>query len=181
MSSTYLGTIADQLLDIIVAGLAEETTGRPAPGTTFISHGVPNRLAYCCEGGYATVYLDPLRGVEHNPDLGGQTITGAHAMQQCITIPVGHFVLEWGRCVPKVSEDGWPSETDIDLSASDLLEDLWAVLTELYDRRASGALAGADCGDITIGEAIPLEPAGGCAGWQVRLDLTLDDPGPTGS
>ena len=140
-----------------------------------MSHGVPNRLAYCCDGGFAVVYLDPLDGVTHEQ---GET------PQDCLIIPTATWVLEWGRCVPTVDEDGWPDDDDLDTSAADLLEDLWSVLTELYDRRAAGTVVpGTDdtCGSVTILDAVPVEPSGGCAGWQVKVSTVLNDPGPTGS
>lgn len=171
MASTYLATVADGLLDALLAGLAQVTTGRAAPDTSYVSHGPP---AYdCCP--FAVVYLDPLDGVTHN------ALEDPPFDQDCIIVPRATWILEWTRCVPALTDDGWPTPATLDVSAQDLLEDLWCVLTELYDRHKSGALVGSGCGDVSIGNAMIIEPQGGCAGWKVPVTTILNDPGPLGS
>lgn len=172
MASDYLAAAADDLLAALMAGLAEATTGRPPPSVSYVAHGAPVQ-AYCCDDGYAAVYADPLQTVLHDQQ-------GAFDAA-CAIIPEVTFVLEWGRCVPGVDDSGWPDPADLTVSAQDLLEDLWCVLTELYDRVTHDAIAGAACSDIRLGAASALEPSGGCAGWQVRVTMTCNDAGPTGS
>lgn len=176
MSIGYLDTVATALLDALADALVQATTGRPPPAKVYVSHGLPAHDG-CCEGGQATVWLER---VEYRPvqDGGGASAAG------CVSDTWGTFVLEWARCVPTLDDTGaWPSEGDLDVSAGDLLEDLWAVLTELDDRRATGTLVPGHqlCQGINPGDAVPLEPRGACAGWQVRVDVALQGPGPTGS
>lgn len=177
MSVNYLAEIADAILAAGVAALVEATTGRPGPGNAFVSHGPP-ATDKCCDTGMLTVHLLRLNhhvsfvdelpqspcGVEHRPT----------------------FLLTLARCYPGQDAAGKsPATSTIDSAASDLLEDLWALVTELSDRISSCSLfdGQADCGDAEIGEVAPLDPeTTGCGGWTIEVALNgTNDSGPDGS
>lgn len=170
MAVNFLDVIATSLLDALVDGLAAATTGHDPPTRTYVSHGPPawDGCGDCESGGQATVWLER---VEHRGE----------AAQVCDHEPWATYVLEWAHCVPGLTDAGWPAEDALDVSAGNLLVDLWAVLTEVYDRAQAGSIAGQPCSGIEMGDAIPLEPSGQCAGWSVRVTLGIVASGPTGS
>ena len=181
MPVNFLDTVATSLLDALVDGLALATTGNDPPTRTYVAHGAPawDGCGDCDtefgSGGQAAVWLER---VEHRPVT---SQGGSVASAGCAVDPWGIFVLEWARCVPGLTEAGWPSEDNLDLSAGKLLIDLWAVLTEVYDRAATGPIAGMGCQGVEMGDATPLEPSGQCAGWSVRVAIGLIGFGPVGS
>lgn len=184
MSVAYLADCAESILNAALSALADATTGRPAPDHVFVSHGPPVG-DNCCDNGQLTVHLDTMT---HSPeDTTGQPGGFASAPQfGCSILGTPTFVVTLLRCVtgPGDSEaDAVPSTDDLDDDALDLLADLWALLTEFYDRILACTLipGQANCRDCFIGPVTPLEPSGGCAGWEIRVTITANDPGPAGS
>lgn len=176
MAVAALDTIAGAILDAAVAGLAVATTGRAAPGTSYVSHGPPTG-EHCCDDGYLTVHLDRL---ETAPSLDGD-----FPQVPCALLPYAHYIITLGRCVPQLGDSMTTTSVpaaDLDAAAADLLEDLWALWTELADRIKAGTLVdGTACRDVRLGEALPLEESGACAGWVIALRVLVNDAGPTGS
>ncbi len=173
MSSRYLDGLAQALLESALAGLAPATTGRPAPSTAAISHGPPP-LAWCCNDGMLTVHL-----VEVSHQLSVTELPQAH----CAIVPMAKFEITIARCWPTMDDSGHLAAVDMDEAAGDLLEDLWSVLTELYDRLFDATVFPGQitCEQVVIGSATPLEAQGGCAGWTLEVEVYLNDSGPIGS
>ncbi len=172
MGISYLADCADALLAATLAGLAEATTGRPPPATSYLSHGEP--VPDHC--GEVTVHLE---SVGHLRERGDDLV------QSCQVLAEPTFVISIFRCATNLGDgpNPLPDADDLDTDAASLLEDLWAVLTELYDRIAAGTLIpGQDeCRDVTIGIALPVEQQGDVAGWTIPVTVTANDQGPVGS
>lgn len=177
MSITYLSQVADAVLDAAVDALAPATTGRAAITSAYVTHAIP-AINRCCDGGQITVHLE---NVEH-----GQQYAATRDMPQhgCGILHNPTFVITYARCWPSFEAGGGdPTIEQWDTAAAELLEDLWALLTELADRIGACTLfpGMAACDDAAILDAVPLEAQGACAGWVIRVSLTTNDSGPTGS
>lgn len=171
MSSTYLGNLAQALLDSAAAALVQASTGRAAPSVTVLSHGPPP-LEWCCNDGMLAVHL---ASVTHGPS------DVPHV--PCGVDPVARFVVTVARCWPAMDDSGLLDADEFDTAAADHLEDLWCLLTEFYDRLAAGTLfpGQVTCEQVEIGDAEPLDAEGGCAGWTIEVTVHLNDSGPVGS
>lgn len=179
MSVDYLDTLADALLDAAEGALVLATTGHAAPSHAWVSHGEP-AVDHACDGGQVTVHLVRLF---HDPPF-GQYGAATVTPQKCHLTPQATFEIQLWRCVPTLGDGGEsPPTADMDTSAGNLLTDLWAILTEIYDRFYAETLFGDPtlCRDVTIGEVAPLGPEGGAAGWSAQVTVVCNDPGPTGS
>lgn len=172
MSIAYLGDVAQALLDAGTAALATATTGRPLPKHRYITHARP-ALSGCCDG-VLTVHLGE---ITH----GERYVTDQP--QSCAVLHEPTFVITVARCWPTPEAGAVPSDDALDDAAVVLLEDLWALLTELADRIGACSLFSgmAACKDASIVDVMPLEAEGGCAGWEIRVRLTTNDAGPVGS
>lgn len=176
MTVSYLADQADAILAAALAGLAEATTGHAPPSTTIVTHGPP--AGDVCDDGLLAVYLDT---VTHLPLRGSQNTD-----HSCLLVAEPVFVVVLLRCVPGLNDsrvDPLPNPDDLDDSAGELLVDLWALLTELYDRIAANTLLPDldDPCDITIDFARHIPPEGRTAGWELRLTMSANDTGPSGS
>ncbi len=184
MSVGYLANLANDLLDAAEDALAETSTGHAAPSEAWVNHGEP-AADFCCDAGQVTVHL---ASVDHNP-VGlfiGATVAPP---QECAITPTANYVVTVFRCHPVPGNSGRPPAPAVQAAAAEaLLVDLWAVLTELYDRMYAGTLFPSDgretiCQDVTIGFAEPANPQtqGDCAGWVIPVAVVCNDTGPTGS
>ncbi len=167
MPTAYLDTLANDLLDDALAGLARTRTGRKPPERTLVSHGPPV-ADECCDavGGQLSVHLDNL---DHRPI----------DRPRCQFIATAEFHVVLFRCVPTVGDGPRPlPDADVlDTSAGDLLGDLWAMLSYLHARALDGDLfGGATCNAVTMGQVLSIAPGGGCAGWDLTVTLDLSDP-----
>ena len=177
MTVSYLADVAVELLDAATDALVQATTGHAPPSEAWVSHAAPVS-DYCCDGGQVTVHLASL---DHEP-FG--TFNTEPPSQNCASTPTARYVITVRRCYPSLDTTGKaPTPSAMDDASAMLLADLWAILTELYDRRAAGTLFSAPtlCADVEIGVAEPEEPQGGCAGWTVPVAVVCNDSGPTGS
>lgn len=179
----YLAQIGDAILNAGSAGLVVGTTGRPAP-TAYLVH-EPVVFDQFCEDGQLTVslrrvFLAPLGDESANtPPWPGNC---------CAGIWKAEYVLTLIRCVTNLDTQGKPAPTATqDADATALMEDLWALLTQLDDQLEAGTLfdpaqlPGIRCQDVTVGEAIPVPIDGNGAGWEIPITVRLNDSGPTGS
>lgn len=171
MTVAYLSSVADALLAAALAGIAQTTTGVAPPSRVLVVHGQP---AWDCE--QLTVHLETVTHAPTDDDV---------IRQHCQIVPKPTWVITLIRCVPGLQEgtDPIPSTTDLDTSAGSLLVDLWALLTELYDRIAANTLIPGhiDPCDLTVGDVVYVGPEGGYGGWEVRVIAIANDQGPTGS
>jgi len=174
-SANYLEGVANDILQASLSGLAQSCTGRTPPGRVYVSHG-PSAVD-ACEGtsGQLTVHLERL---EMRP--AGVQQRGVPGGFQCQIMPVARFVVELFRCVPVPNDRGVPpTEEELDLSAVDLMEDAWSIVTYLIAERASGDLIhGLGCDGVGIGVLSPIVPNGGVAGWSFTVEVLLNDRGP---
>lgn len=172
MTVDYLARLADDLLDAAEAALVQATTGYAPPTHAYVAHRLPP-ADLCCDDGMLVVYLDHLDhqsfgafGAEPPP-------------QNCATTPQATFHIVVRRCYPAHG-----ATDDRDTAAQKLLGDLWAILTEVYDRRKSGALfpdTNTLCTDVTVGDVQPEDVEGGCGGYIIPVTTVCNDTGPTGS
>lgn len=177
MPREYLAETADAILDAALAALAPDITGHPAPGKVFVSHGDPVMdLDGCCAGGGTlAVHLGrPQSGVPIRWDP-------PSVKTPCMTLTKAAFTVSLFRCVPAIDTtrgDYSPSEDDLTTSANDLLTDLWCLICGLRAAIRAGAIAAGGCDDVRLTESRTVEPQGGCAGWQVTIELQANDGGP---
>lgn len=179
----YLSNMADAILAAGSAGLVIGTTGRPAP-VAYLVHEPVVFDQFCTDGQLTVqlrrVYLAPLgdEAVNFRPFPGNC----------CAGIWKAEFRLSLIRCITNLDSQGQPASTTIqDSDATALMEDLWALLTQLDDQLEAGTLfmesqfPGVRCQDVTVGEAIPIPIEGNGAGWEIPITVRLNDSGPTGS
>ena len=171
MPAAYLATLAADLLDAAGDGLTLVRTGHAPPERVYVSHGRP--AVDGCE--QLTVHADERRAVWHRsmPDR-------PNVPQTCLLAPVAVLVVQLWRCVPVAAEDGTPpTAAELDTAADDLLIDAWCLLTQLYGEHKDGTLfTGVTCRNVTFGDLLALPPQGGMAGWELRVEVGLDDAGP---
>ena len=183
MAVGYLATMGDALLQAAADALVAATTGHPAPSSVYLSHDKPSLLDHCCDDGVLTVHLE---FSEHDtPFIAGQLSLGSPAGgRPCAVQFQPNWVITLGRCSPTFDPDGEvPTVATLDAAAEDLLVDLWAIITELYDRSFDCTLfpGMTQCQDFRILSTNPLPPEGGCAGWEIRVQTGTNDTGPIGS
>lgn len=175
MPREYLAETADAILDAALAALAPDITGHPAPSKVFVSHGDPVMdLDGCCDsGGTLAVHLGrPQSGVPIRWDS---------LKTPCMVLTRSAFTVSLFRCVPVFNTDqpGYaPTEDELTASANDLLTDLWCLICGLREAIRAGDIQAGGCDDVRLTESRTVEPQGGCAGWQVTLELQANDGGP---
>lgn len=186
MSVDYLATVAEALLDAGVDALVEATTGHAPPSKAYLCTGPPTG-DYCCDGGEIAVWLE--RAVPLDPGIASSTAVAGQIPQfGCVIVWEATFVVSVHRCYPSTSGNGAaPAVDTIDAASTDLLVDLWALLTEFTDRLKNETLipgtAGQNCRNVTLDVVEPADdgPLGACAGWELRVIVRLNDHGPVGS
>lgn len=177
MTVEYLADVAGDLLVAAEAGLALATTGHAPPANVYVTHGPPTG-DWCCEDGELVVWLETM-----TPQL-PPTAGSFPVPNTCAILWDATYVIALHRCWPTRPDGKPPTPGELDSAATDLLADLWAILTELYDRaRAGNLLGGQECKDVTFEGATIAEtqPEGGCAGWEIRVTVRANDGGPVGS
>lgn len=155
----YLADIAADLLGAAETGLIDG--GRTVPDRSFVSHGPPAWEA--CESDQLTVHLAPLSfRMSRNPRRGYESA------------PIALWHVQIVRCAPQSPITGPPSSA-LEASAGGLLDDL-AALTRGVCAAPSDIFGG--CTGLMFGQAIPLGPSGGVAGWDwtITADATDTDP-----
>ncbi len=183
MSSDYIGDMADALVSAGVAGLAQATTGRAAP-TGYRVH-APVVCDLNCGSGQLTVHLSQVFLAPLDDEV---TVGRPFPGNCCAGIWKATFVMTLLRCISNLDASGRPVASTVqDGDAADLMEDLWALLTQLDDQIEAGTLftasefPGIRCEDITVGFAVPKEIEGNCGGWEIPITVRMNDSGPTGS
>lgn len=179
MGFDYLAILADDLLDAAQTGLGEQA--RPEPSISRVAHAIPSWDTCCPDdetgegGGLLTVYLEQ---IDYQP---------SDVAPRCAVVGTATFAIELARCVPSLIDSPtqpFHSGEVYGAAAIALLEDLWAISREVFDRWQAGSLfpeSGVDCAAVTLGQAVPLEEQGGCAGWRWSISVVLNDTGAVGS
>lgn len=172
MAVGALAAQGDAILSAAEAALVLATTGHAAPGKAFRSHGPPN-LELCCDDGVLAVWLAE---INHGPVNSQGPEPGCDPAENYAVWVIGLY-----RCWPSGNTNA-PTADEYDNASESLLIDAWALLTELYDRnRNETLLPGCDCQTVRWGDLVPVDPEGGCAGWEMRLTVDLACLADTGS
>lgn len=131
----------------------------------------------CCP--QLTVYVGSTAQAATSPVGGlveGQRITKTGAVN---LIPLVATVL---RCVPTVGEGpSWPSGPVQEAAARELLCDVWTIWNLLVRRKHRNELFGGRCRELMMSPAVPVGPAGACAGWDITVLVQLDGFDPEAS
>lgn len=83
------------------------------------------------------------------------------------------------RCTPTLEEDGQnlilPSEAALEAAAVETLSDVWAIWATVRGLYRAGTLFATDAGrrELFFDPAVPVRPAGGCAGWEIQIRVAL--------
>lgn len=155
MPVSTLADLADALLTEASAGLDVARTGHPNFARQFVSHNAP--AWEVCAASQLTVHTASL---SHR-----QPTTKA----PCMIWPRLELHVQFVRCVTTEPIEG-PDAAALDVDATGLLVDLQALVSWLYDHPIGGA-----CEEIQFGNAIPLGPSGGIAGYDVAVFVGVND------
>lgn len=174
MPREYLGDLASEILDVATDAVAPDITGVPAPSKVFVSFGDPIAdLGACCEGtggGQLTVHLGRPQGgvpLEFRP-LSKQA--------PCNVETRAFYTVTLQRCYPAIDttqKDFAPTEEALNAASLLHLTDLWCLVVGLRQWCRED-----ECAARRIVQTAQLVPQGGCAGWQVVLDVQANDGGP---
>lgn len=147
-----LGDLAETLLATVASTL--EAAGRPLQ-RSYVSHGPPAWDG--CGTDQATVHLQPL------------TFRSSGSGRQMQTQLRAGLTVQMVRCVPVPDDQGTPpTEAQLGDSARALIDDLARVVYAVADGTVF-----ASCAAVSYGEAAPLGPLGGMAGWTWPITVTL--------
>lgn len=164
---TDLHALAVEFKDVCVAALDTIPTADPtlsgAPDRTFVSPGTP--VADCCE--QLAVVVNPLAARAAQP--------GAKAMINIVTL-----VAVATRCIPTGVGEGQtyraPKATELEAAARQIDADGWALWNHVQNAMRDGSFLG-QCDVKEFLAMQQLAPAGGCAGWQLTVQASLDGYG----
>lgn len=176
MAADYVYQRALDLLDAAADGLAAARTGHAVPSRQYVAHGRP-AVDICDDPtstGQLTVHVDVSTGIHHRATPDHPNVPRTLLIQ-----PIATFVVQVWRCWPTMEEDGAaPSTATLQAAAESLNRDAWALLTQIYaEHFASTLFQGVSCEAVTIGTLRPVgDPSGGTAGWEMTVDLALNDP-----
>lgn len=160
-----LWLIAEEVLDCVCSSLtAQSSCGCPC--RTFVTVGQPV-WDECCDGQLALV-LNRLYVQSTFPGTDNQAIT-------CSAPLVGEFTLQLIRCVPTMTEQGdAPTAQALSDSAANIYADMYIAYRSVICCLAAYKKARL----FTMGDARPVGPQGGCAGFEIKFSIQLVDPNP---
>lgn len=170
MDPALLRSLADDLLDVAVAALTPDPLDEADPRTTppdnqYVAHGLA--FAWDCE--LVAVSIERLT-LERAQGRGSG----------CAVIPAVTLAVTVLRCYPKAGDDGndVPAPETIAEAARVLAVDAAALGGGILTAWENGTLFPSSptigCQRVTIFPGVdPLGPAGGFAGWRLRLDVRL--------
>lgn len=172
--------LADRMLELLTAAenaLTLARTGNPIPDRVGRTHSRP--VAEQCNGdGQLYVYLG-------NPSVVIESIRAPSASQGNVHwVPKARFYVELWRCSPPTKGHATPTAAQIDAFTARLAQDGWALVTGLEQSYLQGllfpgALPAPPVGARpNFGTLIPLGPQGSVGGWQMLVELPINDPGP---
>lgn len=169
MASTLdsLYGLAVDLLTAATDALDETTAG--APDRRFVSYGLP--ALDCC--GELSVWVAAIQQASTAPLL-PPLEPGHRVFRGSVNQPALHLIAT--RCVTGPNKAGNPpSATTIQTEARTVITDGWALWNGIQKRiRAKDLFPGGGCSEYFIDSLLPLDPSGGCAGWQMVLRFSLD-------
>lgn len=113
-----------------------------------------------------TLPLQPPLGPGERPDVQGSV----HLVNMTATVL---------RCVPEPEDQGQtvilPSAAALQAAAENTLADVWAIWATVRGLFRAGVLFASDAGrrELFFDPAVPVRPAGGCAGWELQIRVAL--------
>lgn len=166
---TTLYDFAAELLETCVDAL--NTTAAGAPDRRFVSPGLP--VIDCC----------PMLSVHVGAILEGQTSPASPPMvaghrSSFVKQPITQMVITIVRCVPSGGGDNAasyipPSAAQLDASAETLDIDAWVIVNYINWKQRAGDQFLGGCQALFMDPAIPLDPQGGCGGWQIPVRVAI--------
>lgn len=172
-ATTYVGDRLLELLTACQAGLTLLRSGNAIPSRNLRTHGPP-AVDLCVDDGLLAVYLDSPAVLFDRP-----SVRDARGVGQRHYEPVLRMVVELWRCVKGLDDSGHVTVADLDQDASDLADDMWALVTYLGARLDSTFPTGLGGKVVmTLGDPVPLPPRGGVAGWRLSIQVPVSDGGP---
>jgi hypothetical protein len=86
-----------------------------------------------------------------------------------------HFLVTIVRdCVPTLDDNGnVPSVDEIEASADQVVQDVWAIWTYLYSAYRRGELLGGRCSELIMDGAVALETEGTFASFEVHFRVSI--------
>lgn len=157
---------AQEVLDCVCEALAlESTCGCPCRACIVVGQPVWDQ---CCDGGQLTAFIERVYVQNNFPGSQGQAIT-------CMAPLAGEFTIQLIRCVPTMTDDGEaPSCEALSDSSRLIYEDMYiatrAVICCLAAYRKSR--------EFTMRDIRTVGPQGGCAGFEIKFAVELNDPIP---
>jgi hypothetical protein len=155
---------AEELLDVLAAAVGDTQAG--AIERVYVA---PGRPAHDCEqltisligvGEADTVVVSALA-------LGKRHKTGRVNLLTFLVTVIRD-------CVPTIDDNGnLPTSEDEQASASEVIEDVWAIWTYLYWAFRRGELLGGKCDDLVMDGAIAIETEGTLAGFEVEFRVNI--------
>lgn len=154
---------AEELLAVCEDAVAATTSG--AIDRVYVS---PGRPAYDCE--QLTIALVSLgeadTAVATTLARGRRPVTGRVNL-------LGFLVTVLRDCVPVLEGESPPAPASIAASASEVIEDVWAIWSYLYWAFRRGELLGGACDDLMMDAAIAIETEGTLAGFEIEFRVNI--------
>lgn len=153
-----------QLLAVAVEALESTPAGCPARRLV-----APSTPAIDCE--LVAVVVDTITTEPIQPNtpptaVGHQFLTGYLVMAV--------MTITWARCTAQPVGRRLPTAAEISAKATELNRDVWAVWNTIATRAAAGSLFQGACSPLYIEDPVPLEEAGGFAGWNLTIRARIN-------
>lgn len=162
---TTLGTWALELLAACEDALA--TTVGGVPDRSFVSAGQP--ALDCCP--QLTVHVE---GISADTTAPVNPLAAGHRTQTGQLI-LARMVVTIARCAPTFGGDTLitPSASALQESALEVDQDMWAIWNKLFTVKEEGNIFDGACSALYFNGGIPLDTAGGCAGWTFEVQAAI--------
>lgn len=152
---------AVELLEVCAAAIAEGLGG-PAE-RAYVSPGLPAQD--CCD--QLAVWVAGLGEAPLPGALPGQS-------PKALRVNMPTFRVRVTRCIPMPSDNGEPpSAAALEDAARAIDQDLWLIWNGVIHAVRDGTLWNGRCSNIWVDQANPVDPAGGCGGWDLRFRTEL--------
>jgi hypothetical protein len=167
-AATDLFDLADALLNVCVDSLALLPAG--APGRAYVGHGLP---AIDCEQLVVSTYQAQLA------DTSPRALPLDRMFKEkygSLNVPM--LVVSIVRCYPGVTlnkqqEPILPSLAALTAASELIYADGWQLWNGIKTAKKLGAFGGL-CRELVTDPMMPLQPAGGFAGWTIPVEIQLD-------
>lgn len=166
---TTLNAYAHELLTACEQALVTTVGGIPA--RSCVSPGVP---PIDCE--QLTVHV-----LTVFPEVTSPTDPGTaqgHLLTTTGMLILAGFVVTVARCVPVAKENAQfielPTVAELNAVSAMINQDLWAIWNRVSTMNEEGTIFGGRCKALYYRAAVPLDTAGGFAGWTLQFASSID-------